>query len=407
MDMSESDSSRPFVVLLGASLVMTGFGAYMMGPASVVPILIRTFGISSTVVGFVFSASYLGWLAFQLPSGFLQDRVDNRRLVQGAVGLLFLATALGTVTESFIGFLGTRVLGGLTGAVLFTGTVTIVGHVFPAERRGLATGTVLGSALGGMALGQVGSPYLAGVMAWSDAFVVYAAISVAGVIVLRFGSPRAVRSGGRVSLAEFLAALTDRSVLLLSIAAFSVNALFIFLNSWIPTYSTTVLSTPLYVAGAMGAVVSVAGSFGRPSGGWLSDAIGSRRIVALGSLVVAVPLLLLIPTVSSWVVVAAILVLDGLALQVGFGVYYAFAQELVPKALTGSSMATLTAFMVLSGLITAPLGGWLKTNYSWTVTFAVFALVGVLGLVAVYVVSETGAGPGDHASHDRANESFR
>lgn len=386
--MSNSDARNPLVVLAGCSLIMTGFGAYMLGPASLVPILIESFDITSTDAGLVFSASYLGWLVFQLPGGFLLDRHDNRWLVLGAVLILSTATLLATGTETFWGFLGTRALGGVAGAILFTANVNIVGHAFSRKRRGLATGTVLGSALGGMALGQFSSPIVASVVDWPIAFVAYAGLSVVGIGLLYLGSPRSIRSGDRVSVGDFLRTLTDRHVLLLSMAAFSVNGLFIFLNSWIPTYATDVLLAPLTVAGTIGAMVPVAGMVGRPSGGWLSDYVGSRRLVSLGSLILAIPLLLAIPVFASWIVLSGILLLNGFALQIGFGTYYAFAQELVPEDVTGSSMASVTAFVVLSGLVAPPLGGFLKTTFSWDVAFGVFAMIGLLGLGAIYVVSE-------------------
>lgn len=361
----------------------------MLGPASLVPTLMESFEIGKTTAGYTISASYVGWLVFQLPGGYLIDRYDNRPLVLVAIMLFVAASIAGTGVESYRSFLVSRGLGGAAGGILFIANVNIVGSVFPENLRGFATGTVLGSSLVGMALGQSTSQIIATFSHWSFAFVAYSGIAIIGYLFLRWGLASAVRSRGSTSLRGTLHVMTHPYVLALAVAGFCVNGVFIFLNSWIPTYATEMLDVSLVLSGVIGAMIPISGAIARPSGGFLSDFINSRRLVSIWTLAFVLPILLVIPFISSWLLFSAILIFLGLALEAGFGVYYIHIQELVNPEMKGTSLALLNLFVIFGGLVAPALGGEIIERYSWTVAYQAFCLIGAIGLGALFVVPET------------------
>lgn len=76
----------------------------------------------------------------------------------------------------------------------------------------------------------------------------------------------------------------------LEIAGFCSSVLYIFLNSWIPTYAAIRLPITLGQAGAVAALLPAVGIDTRPVGGWVSDRIGyRRRPVVITSLAFALP----------------------------------------------------------------------------------------------------------------------
>lgn len=386
--------TRPRVVLLGCFLMTTGYGAFMLGPSSIFPLLERSFNVGTAEAGLAISAGFFGWLIFQIPSGLLLDRYDNRPLVRLAVVAFVGAMVAGLFVQSFASFLFVRVAGGMTGGIIFTGNANIVSQVFPANRRGFATGLFVGAGPTGMALGQASSPLLANAADWPTAFLVFSMLAVVGYAIFHWSLRRPIRNDDDLTMAGFVRALTDRPVVLVGVAAMVTNGLFIFLNSWMPTYAANVIGLPLSLAGGLAALSPIAGILGRPAGGWLSDTLGKRRLVLLGALTLAVPVLIAVPLTSSAVGFGVLLFSAGLLLQLTVGVSLVFGQELGAAEAAGTSLAVISVANILGGLGTPIVGGWLVEASSWSMTFVAMALLGVVGIVALLLTPRAQHGAG-------------
>jgi nitrate/nitrite transporter NarK len=385
--MSETAEARPYLVLFGCALLFGGFTAYHIAPASTLPFLVDRFAVSRTEASLTISAVYVGWLAFQFPGGFLLDRYDNGMLMRVG-GVAFAVTAVaGAYIDAFWPFVAVRVVGGLFGGLVFGAGTNITTRIFPAHRQGFATSLFVGSGPAGFAVSQFGSPLLATAFGWPATHLAYGALSLVGAVVFHVALDGRVGNESAISLETFAGAFTQRNVLLVATAGAATNALFLFLNSWMPTYGTDALSLTLASAGLLSALTPVAAMVARPSGGFVSDHLGRRPVVVV-SLVAVLPLFLLLPRLGSALAFGAALLVGGFVLQSSAGVYFVFAQELSDPAVSGTSITVTTALVIVGGIVAPVLGGWLIETFSWGVAFTAYSALGVLGVVAVLLAPE-------------------
>ena len=374
---------RPWLVLAGCFLVSTGFNAYLLSPAPLLPLLVGEFGVDKPTAGLAISAAYVSWLVLQLPGGLLLDRHDNRRLVYAASAVFVVGAGAGAVAGSYPAYLGTRLVAGATAVFLWTASANIVTRTFPDDTRALGTSVFVASAPLGLAVAQYAGPLVAAAWGWRAVNLVYPLVTLAGLPVFALALDEPVRNPSRLSLAGFGRALAEPAVLAVAVASFFAYALFLFLNAWMPTYATEVLGSGLAAAGAATALVPLAGLAARPGGGWLSDRLGGRRraVVAL-SFVVALPAVAGLALAGTLAAFAVALLLAGFAAQLGIGVVYVYADELAGAGAGGTSLALVTALSVGGALVSPVVGGWVVDAFSWGAGFGFAAVVAVAGLVA-------------------------
>lgn len=366
-----------------------GVNGYIIASSSIAPLFIETFSISQSQAGWIVSAAILGMILAQFPSGYIMDRYDNRWLIVGFSILYALVVVVQQFTTEFSTFLALHVLGGFFGGFVFVIGANIVGDVFPSEYLGLATGIYVASPSVSWAIAHSTGPMIGPAYGPLRVYALQAAITVAGVVVFWFIDVGPVHTSESPSVAEYLSALRNPAIILVGLSGFSSYALYVFLNSWLPTYGTDVLSLPLAAAGLATAVVPIAGVVARPSGGWISGLVGNRRRPVLaGALLLALSFVLVVPLATSLVVFLVLIAIAAFTLQLGTGLYYVLARELATPGTEGTSLTMLTA-IGFSGSFSGPIvGGWLISAYSWSVAFAVFAGVAILGILVLIPVSE-------------------
>lgn len=85
----------------------------------------------------LFSALQLGvYLALQVPSGLLADRLGPRRVITGGMFALAVGSAVFGLSGSLLGGIAGRMLIGFGDAFMFTNVLRLAAHWFPAERFG-------------------------------------------------------------------------------------------------------------------------------------------------------------------------------------------------------------------------------------------------------------------------------
>jgi sugar phosphate permease len=240
----------------------------------------------------------------------------------------------------------------------------------------------------GIALGQFATPHLVTTIGFDISFAVYTCVSIVGYALFYVATPRPIHSGGNLEPGAVFEVLTERNIVLISVSAACSYSLYFFLNSWMPTYGTEVLSLPLDGAGAIAALVPIMGILGRPGGGWLSDHLDSRRSVIVGGIVAALPVVLTITSADALWLFALCLLLVGFVLQFAMGVYFVYVQELADADAAGTALAVFGAVGFTGSLVSPTVGGWLIETFSWTIALGAYTVVGVIGAGAISLVAE-------------------
>lgn len=386
------------MLVAGASLVSVGMGAYEISPASVTPLITADLGVDEATAGLLVGIMFGTAVLASLPVGAVLDRTDSRRAVALAVFALAVAGTWGwqaARTGSLASLLASRVLGGVAYVVVWNAAIDIVGEAAPAGRRATAVGVFTASGPVGFALGQAGGPVVAEQFGWPAIFVAYVVVAAAGLALFwptSRGLGRVVEGGppGRAAVGDVL---RNRGVWLVGAMGFIGYAVYLFVNSWAPSYLTDQVGLTLGVSGLLTALFPAVGVASRASSGLLSDRLfgGRRRPLVLASFLVAGPLVAVVAVSREVAVLVAALLAAGFAVQLTLGLSFAYVGELVDRQVVATAVAFQTA-VGLAGAFIAPIaGGATIAAVGYRAAFLATAGLAVLGVVVAWAAPEPGA----------------
>lgn len=382
--------------LAGAWLLSVVTQGFVVLPASVLPQMAAGLSVTEAVAVWVVSAALGAWAASNLAAGGLIDRRGDTAATVGATALFVVGCLWcwrAALDGTFLALVAARLVAGVGLGVVWTASANLVGRTFPPRVRGTALGVFTTSAPAGFALAQALGPELAVVAGWPSLFAATALLALPGLAAFVVGvrrtalSPRPTGGEG----ASLRTVLGRRGVVIGGCAAFAAYSLYLFLNSWLPTYLTTEVGIARSTAGLLTAAFPAMGVLSRAGGGVVSDRVfGGRRVPVLRlSFLTATPAVVGLWLVPRPAVLVALLVVAGFVIQLTFGVVYSYVRERVDESVSGSALAALTTAGI-AGAFSAPLvaGALLGATGTFAAAFGYATLLGVLGTVAAWAAPE-------------------
>jgi MFS transporter, YNFM family, putative membrane transport protein len=240
------------------AIAATGFCAFLnlYAPQALLPELAREFGVGAAAISAMITASTLA-IAFTAPfTGAAADVLGRKRLIMAAMFAVTVPMVLVTLASSVEAIVFWRFVQGLLLPPIFTVALAYIGDEWPpAEIAGVAGIYVAGSSAGGFC-GRFVPGVLADFIGWRPAFLVLAALGLAGAVLVAVLLPRErrfVRSEGfRASGLQMLRHL--RNPQLVATYAVGFGVLFNFIAIF--TYVSFHLAAPPYdfSPGALGAL---------------------------------------------------------------------------------------------------------------------------------------------------------
>jgi predicted MFS family arabinose efflux permease len=378
----------------GLWLLATAGMSYLIVPTSVLQLVMTDFAIGPAAAGWLVSVMFGVQAVASTPTGIGLDRVDNRRAIGAAALLLVAGGAAGWWAASrgaFDWLLLTRAVGGLGLVLAWNAGTNVVSRVSVESRRASLLGVYTASAPAGFALGHLTGPTVANRFGWPAVFLAYLPFVLLGLGLFLAGSASLDLSGGgeaRARFADFRRVLLDRTVWHVAALGFAIYSLYVFANSWLPTFLAERLELSLTASGLAVALFPAVGIVSRSAGGVLADRAfgGRRRPVLLLSFLLSAPAFVVMGFVTVPVAVLLALVLGGLAIQLGIGLLYAYVRTLVAPNVEATAIAFLTAVSVL-GSFSAPLVGGvlIERTGSYVPAFGYVGCVLVAGLVLAWL----------------------
>ena len=389
---------------------------------AVLPAILTEFGLTDAEGGFLTGLSFFGTAIGGLVIGIFGDALGKgaRRAWAWAVAVAIVIVA--AVLTAFSRTLGQlqifRVIMGVGTGGMEPVNVTMVGEWWQKENRGFAVGTHHT----GFPLGQfVGLLLIGGVVAaagWREAFLFIPLIAipivVIQVVIARRRNLTKVNSwitehGMTPSLTEdeldeertekptraawtsVRAALRERNVRL----AVAVNFLFLWAEAGVVTFLTVQLTRdaglPLALAITVSGASGITGWIGQIVWGTVSDHKGrkfSLSILAVGWAVTVALMVFISSLTSAWV----ILIAWGLFRNSPFPVMYASIIDAVPEGASSGLGIMIGIGLGLSGLVAAPVAGFVIGHFGFTVHYLFIAALCLLALVPIALIRETASG---------------
>jgi MFS transporter, ACS family, glucarate transporter len=377
------------------------------------PIILREFHISKITLGWSISAFNWSYALFQVPGGWLADRLGPRIVLSAA--MLWWATFTAATGLSFdavsLGF--TRFLFGIGEAGAFPAGSRALVRWLPIRRRAFGQGFQHAGSRLGAALAPILVVLLISIWGWRSIFFLF---GIAGTLwavwwyLYYRNSPsghRGVNTQELALLEQDSAAALPRPVVtgvpwsrilrsldlwILSVCYFCYGWVLWLYLAWFPTYLREARHFSEFKSG-LASIPLLAATAANVAGGLLSDRLVSywnnlrRGRIAVSCTGFALAGLALLPGVFAASPALALLyfslALAGLELTVA--VSWAICID-IGGACSGSVSSVMNTWGNLGGALAAVMVGYLATGLGWT---APFALASVLCILSAILISFT------------------
>ena len=364
------------------------------------------FAIGAAALGTLGATYFYVYALMQVPSGVLADTLGPR--VTLALGMLIAGAgsiAYG-LAANFTAAAIARTLAGLGVSVVFVCMLKLCSNWFDERRFATAAGAANVAGIVGALAATAPLAWLITVVSWRSVFVALGAVS----LVLAAAIWLFVREAPHAASVDAVGNDWRRS--LAAVArnpatwpAFWVNAgisgaYMTFIGLWAAPFLVRVHGMSPVEAGRCSALILIAFALSAPLIGWLSDRIGLRRPLVLGSAAAytATGLIwLALPPPSAGAAVAAAL-LTGLAVP-GFTLSWSIAKEVNPPQCAGMAIALANMGGFVASGILQPLVGWVVDHGAGTIEggsagayrlgIGVLVAWSLIGIIAASRLTET------------------
>ena len=268
-------------LIIANAVIALGYGVV----APVLPQLARHFGVSISAATFVITAFAVMRLCAAPPTGFMVQRLGERRVYVAGVLIVAVSTAACALADTYWQLLLFRALGGVGSTMFFVSALGLMIRISPHDARGRVAGMFSGAFLVGSVAGPVVGSLTAG-FGLHAPFVIYGVlllIVAVFVLVSLRNSPLAAPAGPDELTVSVRVALRHR--------AYRAALLSNFATGW-SLFGLRFALVPIFVAEALGQSPGVAGlalaafAIGNVSvvmySGRVSDRVGRRPLVILG-----------------------------------------------------------------------------------------------------------------------------
>jgi len=311
--MSESErssggtSNGRWYILLLISLMYLITYLDRVNISTAAPVISKEFGFDKITMGAIFSAFVWAYAIFQVPGGWLSDRLGPRRVLTAIVGYWSVMTAATALAVNATMFLIVRFLFGVGEAGAFPGATRAMQLWYPREERGFVQGITHSASRAGAAIAPPIVVFIMTALSWHWVFYICGMVGViwaawwylayrdlpedhSMVNKAELTHIRGVDEQGNINKAKverkaevpWRTLLSSPNMWAIMCAYFTyVYCLWIFL-SWLPSYLVDFRHFTLIKVGIFASLPLWAGVIGDTVGGlatdWLLKKTGSAKI---------------------------------------------------------------------------------------------------------------------------------
>jgi MFS family permease len=331
---------RPSIVAVSlVSLVV------MMGSSMITPSLTlyakQDLGANEFLVGAVIAGFAIGRLIFDIPAGFLADRLGLSRTMILGLGILFGASLLAGFASSYWVLLGARVLEGIGSSIYVSAAIAFVLLSSDAAKRGTNIGSYQSILMLGPIIGPVIGAPIAAFSGYNAPYFAFAAMVLVAAIIISFFSQQRKFNIEKVQEHEHGNTQASMSVYLNTAAIATFG--FAFLRSGVyttgmPLFAYGSLTLSVFDVGIILTMASLANLISSFFSGRLTQMYGMQRPLFAAILISGV-LVAIIPLSTSMIYLLVIITLIGITSGF-FGQSIAWAAEQIEEKVKRNDKTT-------------------------------------------------------------------
>jgi ACS family glucarate transporter-like MFS transporter len=257
------------------------------------PAIMHDLHINAEEMGIIMSAFFWSYALFQIPAGWLADKIGQRLTLAGAVIWWSVATAVTALAKTTGGLIGARIFMGLGEAGAYPCNAGVSAKWFPNKERGRVTALFDSGSKVGTAFSMPIVALIVATFGWRLAFVMCGAIGLLWAIawVMYYRDPEKHRYANQAELAyikegqtkisaadkahhatiKWTHLLGHRTVIMMCLGYFMLNYALYFFITWFPTYLIKERGMALMTMGYMAMLPPLCGVFAQYLGGFLTD----------------------------------------------------------------------------------------------------------------------------------------
>lgn len=407
------------------------FLAYMIAGADranigvVVPFIKQEYTLSNTDIGALASLFYLTYALVQIPAGYLFSRWGIRNLLTASLVLTSLATLLIGMTGNVLQLKFARALLGAAEGPINIGIVSIINRWFPPHEKGLATGIFMSSIKFAPAFVPPLCALIVSLYGWREVFYIFAFPGLIVAVlwwvfvkddpsqskhcspaetryILQSDAPafkpagsanvrtswldRFIRTREREPLRDNASILRSWNIWACALGYFLMVGITYSVMTWVPTYLVTVKHYSVMKMGAVASAPWVGAIIGNLLGGWLSDKVFDKRrkpVMMITSLATVVMMLVLLNSPDDPTLLAAVFLLAGVLLNIGYSTFLVYPMGLAVKDKVPFAASIVNTGGSLGGAFAPFIVGVLLDVSDWNM---VFGFLGVCSMVTFFLL---------------------
>lgn len=382
----------PWLILTIALMASVAASLNLFKVPPIMPLLMTAFQLSESRAGLLMSLFAINGLLLAIPAGFVLQKLGARTTGLVALGFVIAGAAAGALTTSTGIMYFSRFLEGAGMSFIAVVSPALVATWFTGDQRGKAMGILAAWVPLGSTLMFLLAPVIAGRWQWQGVWwfgCLFAVIAAILYLLFVQSSPQGSQDAipeERLKPEDIGRALRNRDLWYISILFFAFNYVFNAFVTWAPTFLNQVRGSSLASASLIISLMTIFAIISSPVAGWVSDRIGSRKLICVVPMLL---MMLLLPVAFSLGASAFRPYGILLGLVAGFvptGVFSAGVEVLGDRRLNGMAIAVImigqnTGMLLgpfLFGAVVGSMGGW-------QTAFWMLAPVAALGAVAGWI----------------------
>lgn len=357
------------------------------------PVMMNAFNLTLVEAGLLMSVFAITGFILALPAGIILGKIGPKITGLLALGCLAAGSALGALAPNVNILLASRVIEGTGMGLIAVVAPAILAMWFPPQNQGTPMGIWATWVPVGSLIMYLLAPAMSATTGWQSVW--WLAVIFTLVTMLLYGlfvrmppnlnasvitQPTAPQSN------NLLKSLANRDIWLLALEFGAFNLVFLALATFYPTFLSENRGYPLPQASFIASIATIAVLFSAPLAGWLSDRIGSRRLLMALPFLLFCVILLLPFRVTGWQIYA-LMIAQGLIVGAVPTATFAAAPEVMKDArLAGLGLAVVMFGQNLGMFVGPVLFGRMVESLGWVSAGAFLIPFCLLGFVAAWLV---------------------
>lgn len=345
----------------------------------------KDFSLTPTDIGYITGFFFLSYSIFQIPAGWLNDRIGYKKMLLFSLTLVsFFAICFGLLGYTASLLIVFRFLSGIGHSGYPSSCAKTVSANFEVSERTFAQSILLSSSGVALIIGPIIIGYLLKIIDWRLSFVSIGIITfIIAILILIFIPNQPITKSDESTKVNYFDLLKNPTILLLLLANFGLNIPAYGLMAWLPKYLMNERGLDLSMTSYIIATTGLAQWLSSLISGWFVGRYMYNRehiVIFVSSLIGAVLIWILYNT-QNILMTFIIIFIAYFFLMAAFVTTFTLPMKRLPESIIGSAVGLLNSGGVLGGFVAPITIGYLvissdgSTNFSSAFIFLMSSMI--------------------------------